>query len=129
MLRLSAVIIGVGLALPVWAGGLQVKDYQGAPYVSGGVGQEEQQALQAMERRFNLKVVFAAEGGAYLSAVGVVIRNQHNNIVLQAESEGPWLYATLPAGSYTVQAISAGKAIEQRVEVGKKALSETVLRW
>lgn len=129
MLRAAASIVGAALSASVWAGGFEIRDYQGVPYVSGGVGQDQQQALQALERRFNLKLVFATQGGAYLSEVGVVIRNQRNDIVLQVESQGPWLYLKLPPGGYRAQAISGGKVIEQPVEVGRQGLTEAVLRW
>jgi len=123
-------ILSSGVALLAAAGDYPAtQQYQGIPYVSGGVGDEGQQALKTMESRFNLKLVFAASSGEYLADIQVRILDQQGNVVLQANSEGPWFYASLPPGTYTVQARGFGKDQEHKLEVSSGKLTEVVLRW
>ncbi|NJN48054.1 MAG: carboxypeptidase regulatory-like domain-containing protein [Candidatus Competibacteraceae bacterium] len=97
-------LLGAVLAMPLVAQeSLQVSDYQGIAYVSGGVGVEEREALAAMSDRFNLKLTFAMSAGNYLSDVQVRIVDRSGNPVFEATADGPLLYALLPPGSYTVQ--------------------------
>jgi hypothetical protein len=52
---------------------IEKKDYQGIPYVSGGVGVDEREAFVAMGKDYSLKLMFAIKSGEYLSDVKVEI--------------------------------------------------------
>ena len=108
---------------------LKIQQYQGIPYVSGGVGDEERQALKTMEARFNLKLVFASSSGEYLADIAVRILNQQGNPMFQANADGPLFYVSLPAGTYTVQASGLGKSLERKVELSSGKLREVSFRW
>ena len=131
MCKLVLVIILWGIfAWPATAAEpLQIQQYQGIPYVSGGVGDEEQQALEAMKARFNLKLVFAGSSGEYLADIAVRIQDQQGNTVFQANANGPWFYVSLPAGTYTVQASGFGKSLERKIELSSGKLREVIFRW
>lgn len=96
---------------------IEVKNYGGIPYMSGGIGLGERQEMESMAHNYNLKLLFAVQQGKYLSNVDVVITGSAGNIVLEAVSEGPWFYAQLPAGTYTVSATTLGKMIRKSVHV------------
>ena len=96
---------------------LMVKDYEGFPYVSGGIGMDEREAMSAIASEYNLKIVFALKEGNYLADASVLIKDAQGKTVLDAVSDGPWLYARLPAGQYTVTATTAEKAEHQKAEI------------
>lgn len=88
---------------------VEVKSDQGIRYVSGGVGETERDALNALSDQFNLRLIFAmADNGAYLAAVRVNITNASGEQVLSAVSEGPWFFAQLEPGKYTVDVSVVG---------------------
>lgn len=110
-------------------GGLAVREAGGLPYVSGGVGEDSRQELSAHAREFNLKLIFAAKSGAYLTNVGVAIADAKGNKVLDATSEGPWFLTKLPRGNYRVVASHGSKVLERTIAVDGTALRTVDFRW
>jgi hypothetical protein len=101
----------------------------GVTYVSGGAGTEAVDRLRAMEKNFNLKMVFALNSGEYLADVKVTVVDAANKVVLDTMSEGPLLLARLPPGSYQVNA-TYGRTVEHRaVAVGASSLRTLDFRW
>jgi hypothetical protein len=87
----------------------EIKSDGGIRYVSGGVGESERRELDALASEFNLHLMFATQSsGEYLSAVRVNILDTHNHPLLTALSKGPWFYAQLPPGRYTVEVTPTG---------------------
>jgi hypothetical protein len=87
----------------------EIKSDAGIRYVSGGVGESERTELDALANEFNLHLMFATRNsGEYLSAVNVKILDANNHTLLTAVSKGPWFYAQLPPGRYTVEATPTG---------------------
>ena len=72
-----------------------------APYLTGGIGDEERESLQSRAGSYNLQLLFAVKvSGEYLASVRVAITAADGRPVLAAEGAGPWFYAQLPAGRY-----------------------------
>jgi len=95
----------------------------GVSYVSGGIGKGPQQAMQAMRKNYNLFATFAQKGtGAYLSDVKMDIRDSTGKEVVTAISEGPFFFAKLPSGKYSVSATYLGSTQARPVDIegGKK---------
>ncbi|AGA89206.1 hypothetical protein Thimo_0336 [Thioflavicoccus mobilis 8321] len=98
-------------------------DFQGTPWLSGGVGLDEREyILDHYADDFNLKLEFALAGGSYLGDVEVLITTGSGDIVMQALSEGPWFLTRLPAGTYHVQATSGDRTLKQTVQVPASGL-------
>jgi hypothetical protein len=109
---------------------LQEKEYQGVPYISGGVGEGERGALRQLQTKYNLKVEYSVRQGNYLALVDTVIKNAQGKTVLDATAQGPWLYAKLPAGKYTIKATTLrGKTQELQVEIPQQGLREITFTW
>ena len=106
-----------------------VKNYEGICYISGGVGIDARQGLQAVAKDYNLKMVFAAQTGNYLADTHVVIKDMQGKTVLNAVSGGPWFYAKLPAGQYTIIATTAGKSEKQKVAINSAGHSVRYFYW
>jgi hypothetical protein len=101
----------------------------GIPYVSGGVGTESMDRLNRVVGDFNLKLVFAAKSGSYLSGVQVAISDVKGKEVLSKRSLGPWFLVKLPAGKYRIVATFAGNAEKREITVGAEKLTTIDFRW
>jgi hypothetical protein len=99
------------------------------PAVSGGVSLNARDNLRAQVPPHNVKMVFALNTGNYVSDVQVQVKNKAGRMVLNDVSNGPWLYAQLPAGSYTATATYNGHATTQRFSVGKSGVRTAQFRW
>ena len=124
-----AFALAVGSVLLVMVAGLAVaqsestslkEERQGnVRYLSGGIGLEERDDMDARAREFNLKLVFAMNSREYLSDVRVVLLDAGGKTVLSAESGGPWFFATLPDGVYTVHVAMGNQKEVRRLKVGR----------
>lgn len=101
----------------------------GILYVSGGIGETEQQQLRAHEADYNLKLIFTLTEGNYLADVNVVVSDAKGGKLVEHQAGGPFFMAKLPAGRYTVAATYEGKTVKRNVQVGGKGLRTEYLRW
>jgi hypothetical protein len=101
----------------------------GIPYLSGGVGRDEQEALQAVRGDYNLHVTFAQRDGHYLSDVHVTILDDHGATLLEAVAQGPWLLTNLPPGKYSVSAALRGKAQQRIIQVPAVGQAAVYFYW
>ena len=128
----AATLLAATLVAPLAAsakGDEVVTAPSGVTFVSGGVSEEAVDRLRAMERDFNLKMVFALNNGEYAADVKVQVVDPSNRVVLDVLAEGPWLLAKLPAGSYQVNA-TYGRGTERRtVAVAPASLRTLDFRW
>lgn len=109
---------------------LDIQNYRGIRYVSGGIGEGERAELDALSSRFNLRLLFAMQGsGSYVADVRVSIRDGRSGLTLVAESKGPWFFADLPPGAYTVEAEAEGQVQRQTVQIGGTAQSRLNFYW
>ena len=98
-------------------------------YVSGGVGTESIDQLNAISGDFNLKLVFALSSGEYVSGTRVVVADTQGNALLDTISEGPWFLAKLPRGNYRIIATLADKQLTRRISVGPGKIRTVDFRW
>ena len=77
----------------------------------------------------NVKMVFSLTTGNYLSDVAVKVTDSSRGTVIDDVSNGPWLFAKLPPGSYTVAATYNGKTVTQRLSIGKSGVRTVQFRW
>lgn len=103
------------------------KHHGSVPYLSGGVGLDEREALNQTGRDYNLKLSFALTSGNYLGDVAVEIRDSAGRVALEAVSEGPWFFSKLPPGRYTVVVNCNGSTQQKAVQVS--GMGQTVLNF
>jgi len=97
-LYLALILPCVLFSFPVLAeqSGIQPQTQGEVTFVSGGVGGEEQNALQAMKADYNLNLLFSVQGtGEYLSDVKVTITDTSGNVFLETVADGPKLFAKI----------------------------------
>jgi hypothetical protein len=99
------------------------------PAVSGGVSLNARDTMRTQERDANVKLVFALNTGNYVSDVQVKVVDSKGKAVIDDVSNGPWLLAKLPTGSYTATATYNGKPLTQKFSVGKSGLRTAQFRW
>ncbi|WP_175828826.1 carboxypeptidase regulatory-like domain-containing protein [Burkholderia cepacia] len=95
LLAAAASVLAQALPEPV--------EQNGAVYITGGIGGEEVAAFRAAAPRYNLRITFASKAGHYLSDVDVTLASGKSTI-LDVHTAGPFLFARVPPGRYTVSA-------------------------
>lgn len=102
----------------------------GVAFVSGGVGEDELNALAAVAAKYSLKLVFAEkEGGAFLSDVQVSIEDAKGRRLIDATSEGPWFLADLKPGRYRLTASALGAEKKQPIAIRPGRQTRLVLHF
>ena len=83
----------------------------GSTYVSGGASEAERKALFKLAPKFPIQLIFQVDGAIEgVSGVKVTIRDISDNVLIEAVSDGPFLYATPPAGGrFTMEAEYKGQ--------------------
>src|SRR5574341_1247660 len=74
------------------------KTSHGFPYLFGGVSSDEREAMEERAKSYNVKIVFAEKGGAYLSGVALTLTRAKNAEIFSQPIDGPWFYIELPGG-------------------------------
>jgi hypothetical protein len=97
-------------------------------YVTGGVGDEERAALQAMRKDYNLEVLSSRAKGEFAGEVRVAVLEKDGVKKLDAPA-GPMFYAKLPPGTYTVEATCEGVTKQQKVTVGQGKTAYAHFNW
>jgi hypothetical protein len=97
-------------------------------YITGGIGDEERNALQAVKNHYNLSVMSAGASGAFAGDTHIVIRDRAGNELVDTDA-GPLFYANLPPGSYTVEATSEGQVRNNKVTIGSGKPAHLHLTW
>ena len=102
----------------------------GISYASGGIGLDSRAALLAREREYNLMVILSLEDGHYLGGAALTVRDPVGKVVLRIDAKGPWVFARLPPGSYTVEANARNTTRKSQVVIEKKTrLKRVHLMW
>jgi hypothetical protein len=106
-----------------------VQHYESVPYLTGGIGETERAAMLAAAERFNLKLLFAEKGGAYLAGVSVAVTDTAGATVLALRSDGPLVLANLPPGSYRIAAAMDGQEQSRAVSIPSSGQRSLVFYW
>ncbi|MDE2204481.1 MAG: hypothetical protein KGJ38_17395 [Burkholderiaceae bacterium] len=96
-------------------------------YVCGGVAEDEQQALNAEARNYNLSLLFTqGPRGEYLADVDVQL-TRHGKEVASFRADGPRCLIKAPPASYNVIATYLGTTKRTTVQTG--STRSVQLRW
>lgn len=103
---------------------------QGVPHLSGGIGSSEREQMEQVKGQYNLRLLFAAAGsGAYLSHVRVTIQDAAGPTLPSTVTVGPWFYATLAPGDYTLTVEYTGQAQTRQVRVPASGAAAESFYW
>ncbi|UGQ48694.1 carboxypeptidase regulatory-like domain-containing protein [Massilia endophytica] len=126
---LSLAMTGHAAAQSAPATDLLTGSSNGTPFVSGGVGQEQQAAIKALRADYNLLLTFANKSGEYRANVEVAVLDQAGNVRFAENKAGPLLYMRLAPGSYRVDARSEGVQQTRQVSVPAGGQRELAFTW
>lgn len=90
-------------------------------YVTGGIPYEQIPAFTQARGQYSLNVEVYEKDGAkngFSADAQVKLIDRKGAVVLDAKTDGPFLWAKVPPGQYRLQTTLAGKMKEQRVSVG-----------
>ena len=90
----------------------------GVAYITGGIGEDEVTAFRDVAPRYNLRITFASKSGHYLADVDVTL-SAGKSTILDAHTSGPFLFARVPPGRYTVRTRAAGAIYRVRARQGR----------
>jgi len=87
------------------------QEVDGVAILSGGVGEAARAVMNAEAPGYSLRLGFAlANGGNFVSQVRVRIQDMAGRPVAHATTAGPWFFARLAPGRYTVTAEHGGQS-------------------
>jgi hypothetical protein len=100
-------------------------------YISGGVGESEAEMMRGIAKDYALEIVFVEKSKqreVFLADVKVQIEDANENVMLNAVTEGPYLFANLPQGKYLV--IAEYNGVEKRHWVSIQGIKhQRVVFW
>lgn len=105
------------------------RTFQSTPYVTGGIGGDEADAMRLAASDYSLAMTFAAQTGQFVNNVDVAVKDPSGRVVLQANDAAPILLADLPAGRYLIEATHEGQTQTRNVAVADAGTTRVVLQW
>ena len=108
---------------------LEPKEQSGITYLSGGIGEDESQAIQQV-KGYNLHITFSiGPDNKYLGGVDVVIQTEKGRSLLSVSQVGPILYVKLPADKYLIIASQNGHEKRGTVVLEGTSTGTVSLHW
>ncbi|MYN20651.1 carboxypeptidase regulatory-like domain-containing protein [Rugamonas sp. FT107W] len=109
---------------------LAPRTQNGIVYLSGGVGEDEQQAMQAARADYPVRLTFSTKGsGEYRADVALTILDRSGAVLATLVSPGPLCYLKLAPGSYRIVASVHGKELSQALVVQPLSARELYFYW
>ncbi|NHL69234.1 carboxypeptidase regulatory-like domain-containing protein [Burkholderia ambifaria] len=100
----------------------------GVAYITGGIGEDEVTAFRDVAPRYNLRITFASKSGHYLADVDVTL-SAGKSTILDAHTSGPFLFARVPPGRYTVSAHDRAVQEVRHVVVPARGAIDVSFYW
>ena len=125
VLRVLALCTALGVAVPnlSWAQGSVGKftTSSGIEYVSGGIGADDKEEMEATRQDYNFRLTFACpHSGQYLADIKVTVENtKSHEKIMDVVSGGPLFFAQLPDGKYNVTAEFEGTQQTKTITIHK----------
>lgn len=101
----------------------------GIPYLSGGIGDEEREAIDRARNNYNIKLVLAETSGSYVSDVTLHITTVLGDPVISIPSAGPLVLLQLPPGTYLINAAYEGRNAQKRFDVSDNLAQTVNVLW
>jgi hypothetical protein len=131
LLVLSPVALHAATAEPIDMSAVQLEpqEQNGISYLTGGIGQDESQAMQ-QTKGYNLHMTFSTgAGNEYLSGIDLVIQTVKGQTLLSLSQKGPFVYVKLPADQYLVVATFNGHEERRTVTLDGKSTGTLNFHW
>lgn len=113
----------------------QIPDTQysrGISYISGGVGEEESQAILAEAKQWPLLLELSQlenGRGVWIFGAKIKILNSQNQVIFDAQADGPYILINLAVGQYQIEASYLGVTQKRSVNVQASAPQKLAIFW
>jgi len=108
---------------------LNIKTAGDVTYLAGGVSDESEAELKARINEFNIRVILTSVDGGYLGGVAIRLLDSVGNVLVTDSNAGPYFYATVKPGKYTVEATESGVTKKITVSAPAKGGSQQQIRF
>ncbi len=107
---------------------LEVENFLGVSYISGGVGIDEEAKIKEIGKHYSLQVLVAQQH-KFLSDVAITIIDDENSLVLEVQMDGPYLFVNLEPGKYTLNAGGFGESFSRKIRIKPGKQQKQVFSW
>lgn len=97
-------------------------------FITGGIGEEETGAMEAVKGDYNLRITSADKAGHFSGEPHIIITDMQHHELLSADA-GPLFYAEIPAGHYLVEGSNKGENKSQSIVVNGKKIVAVRFIW
>ena len=117
-----------GGAIPALVSGVETNG--NITYMTGGVGDEDLEAIKANEAQFNVNLLLATIAGEYTSEVKFELFDAKGQPLLVIADAGPFVLLKLSPAAYQVQAVSVlGESKVLKFTVPAKGAYKSTIRF
>ena len=105
---------------------------KGISYISGGVGAEESQAILAEAKQWPLLLELSQlenGRGVWIFGAKIKIVNSQNQVIFDAQADGPYILINLTAGQYQIEASYQGVSQKRSVSIQASAPQKLAIFW
>ena len=105
---------------------------EGISYISGGVGEEESQAILAEAKQWPLLLELSQlenGRGVWIFGAKIKIVNSQNQVIFDAQADGPYILINLNAGQYQIEASYQGVTQKRSVSIQASAPQKLAIFW
>jgi hypothetical protein len=104
------------------------------PFINGGISKDEADLMRQEAPRYPLEVQLARRGetpgrNEFVAEAKLRVLDGGGRVVLERADTGPIFLASLPDGTYTVEATLGGQTKTQRVDVRNGRHSAVTFLW
>ena len=104
------------------------------PMLNGGITKDEADLMRQAATRYPFEVTLARRGEApgrndFVADAQLRIIEESGHVVVERSDTGPIFLASLPDGTYTVEATVAGQTKSQRVQVSGGRHANVTFLW
>lgn len=106
------------------------EDAHGVPFVTGGIGSEEVEAMETFKKQFNLYFLFSeGKAGRVIDDIQLAILDTKNQPVFELAHAAPRVLLNLPSGKYQAVASYLGSEQRYRFVHDAKKPQRIILNW
>ncbi len=105
---------------------------QGISYISGGVGEEESQAILTESKQWPLLLELSQlenGRGVWIFGAKIKILNTMNQVIFDAQADGPYILINLTAGQYQIEASYQESIQKKSVLIQGSGLQKLAIFW
>jgi hypothetical protein len=105
-----------------------ITDANGVTHITGGVGDDERDAIESVRGQYNVHITNSNKDGAFNDSTQITITDKAGVELVSADA-GPLFFVNLPKGSYNVLAQHREMQQTKKITIGKTKKSQPDLHF